>query len=554
MPRHPLRIILTLLATACSLSGVAQGSTSVECGTVIVPTGLGSSTPTVLGSLSTLFTSSLYTHQVISQVLRPLVWFGADGKPDWPRGAAAAVKTPDDGLHFVVTLHDRRWSDGVPITSDDLLFTLGLLRRLGPNYVNYGTGGMPTLVASERALDAHRVELTMTRKVNPSWFVSVGLGNLFTLFPRHVFDGLSLVELRRRQNDPTLFAVGDGPFRIAEYSIGRHLILEPNPYWGGKPPQARRLVVSFPSGNTALEQLRSDQLDSASIPYLLSGFAARIPGFHAVVRPSNATYGMGVINFRSARAPFLRDLTVRRAIARSIDQKEIVALVFHGFGSTNQGPVPRVLTGSLSPAARAGYPDLSFDPVAAGVLLDGAGWHMTANGVREKDGRKLAFEIVTAQESPAGLLMAQVIQRDLARVGVAVSLHVIGFNQLLATMLGNGHEWDVATLNWTVETYPDVHDFFAADGTQNYGHYRDPAMDRLTNEEMFGSGDAALFAVQDFAAEQVPFFYLPSGTPPVLARDGLDGMAEFLTADGMWAAEEITLSGPLACPAEATRG
>ena len=239
---------------------------------------------------------------------------------------------------------------------------------------------------------------------------------------------------------------------------------------------------------------------------------------------------------------------MRRAIVRGIDQTEINALVFRGRSSTNHGPVPASLAALQSDEAHRNYPALSFDPEAAVRLLRQDGWTRGADGIFGRDGRRLSVSILTSSESPAGVMLAQVIQRDLARIGIEVQLQLVGFNQLLATLDGNGHDWDIAALNWTVETYPDVHDFFSSDGTQNYGGFRDATMDRLTDDEMFGTGDQPLHAVQDYAASRIPYLYLPSGTPNVLVRDGIDHMDQFLSPNGMWSGELLDLSGPLGCP------
>ena len=532
---------------AIPAAGEAAGPPAA-CGTVIVPTGVGNGPPAPVTSLSPLLSTAVYAHQMYEQIYRPLVWIDRTEKPDPSRSLAQSVETPDGGLTFVVTLHDWLWSDGVPITADDLLFTIDLVRRLGPSYVYYGTGGMPTLIQSARALSAHQVELRMVRRVNPAWFVSLGLGNMFFPLPKHVYAGLSLVDIRRRQNDPTLFKVSDSAFVLKEFSIGRHLVFEPNPLYGGHHPQIKRLVVAFPNGNEALEELRSGALDMAAVPYLLSRFAEKLPGFE-IVRPTpNFTYGDGYFNMRSASAPFLADAVVRRAIDRGIDQREIIGLVYAGHGAVNHGPVPASMAAMQSEAARAGYPDLSYDPAAARALLAADGWRPGPDGILARNGQRLAFEIETSSEGVSAIIQAQVIQRNLRAIGMDVSLHVIGFNQLLATLDGNGQPWDVVTLSWSIPAFPDVHDFFASDGSENYGHYRDARMDALNQDVMFGSGDDALHAVQDYAAEQAPHLYLPGGTPAVLVRPGIGGVTDFLSPNSMWSPELLTLSGPLACP------
>ncbi|WP_419729071.1 peptide ABC transporter substrate-binding protein [Lichenicola sp.] len=547
---------LTRLAIALSaclgLGGMACGPTraagGATCGTVIVPTAVGSGGSATLTSFNPMLTDALGAHQVIEQILRPLVWIDRHGKPDPERGLAQSVTTPDDGLTFVITLHDWKWSDGVPITSDDLVFTFDLMHRLGTGYVYYGTGGMPTLVAGVTRLSDHQVQLRMVRKVNPDWFISLGLGNVLFPLPKHKFDGLSLVELRRRQTDTSLFSVSSGPFLLQDYQVGRHIVMVPNPLYGGHHPQIRRLVLAFPNGTTALEQLRSDNLDIANVPYLLAGLMGRLPGFDIVTLHPGFGYGDGYFNFHSHNAPFLADDAVRRAITRGIDQKQIIDLVFHGQAVVDHAPVPASMTDMQSDRGRAGYPELSFDPAAARAGLLADGWKPGADGIMARDGHRLAFTILTSAEGATNALQAEVIQRNLRVVGMEVSIQLVGFNQLLATLDGNGHDWDLAVLLWSVATYPDVHDFFSSDGTENFGHYLDPHMDQLNRDVMFGSGDGPLHAVEDYTADQAPHLYLPYPTPNVLVRPGLGGITDFLSPNGMWSAELLTLSGPLACP------
>ena len=76
-------------------------------------------------------------------------------------------------------------------------------------------------------------------------------------------------------------------------------------------------------------------------------------------------------------------------------------------------------------------------------------------------------------------------------------------------------------------------------------------MDALNRDVMFGSGDGPLHAVQDYTAERAPHLYLPAGTPEVLVRPGIGHVSDFLSPNGMWSAELLTLSGPLSCAAGA---
>jgi len=546
---RPIARLAALAALLCSPFPVPASAAQQACGTVIVPALVGMGPPNAVNSFSWLFSTSEAVKQLIPLFQRPLVWLNRDGRVDRARSLASDVSTPDGGRTYDITLHPWLWSEGQPVTADDVVFTFGLIDKLGPAYAGYDSGGIPTMLDSVAATGPHSLRITLKRKVNPDWFIQAGLSNGIAPMPKHIFGGLDLETLRRRKSDPTLFAVSDGPFVLSRFALGRFAVLDANPLYGGKHPQIRRLVVTFPQGDAALEQLRDGEVDMADVPILLSG---RLKGFgdFDVVRPDPLfDFGSGIVNFQSKNAPFLADKTVRVAIARGVNQQELIDLVFRGNGVVTHGVVPPSMTAYLSPDALAGYPDLSYDPRAAAALLDKDGWKPGPDGIRTKNGQRLAFTLMTSSENTNRIIEAQVMQRNLRAIGIDVSLHVIAFNQMVATLEGNGQDWDMVMLTWTTPTYPDFHDFFRTGASQNYGHYTSAEADRLDDAIIYGNGAGALHDAQDLSARDALQLFLPSPTPSVLVRRGIGGVNAFLSPNGMWSPEELTLSGPLACPA-----
>lgn len=523
------------------------------CGTVVLPAGLGQSDPQGVTSLNPLLTNSVYNQQIIYQIYRPLVWIDRNVNYDPEMSLASAVDTTDGGQTWRLTIKPWRWSDGVPVTSADVVFTFDLIRRIGPGYVWYRLGGIPNLIDHVTALSPHLVELKLTRRVNPAWFLRLGLGNNIKALPEHVYHGMSLREMRARQTDPKLFAVSDSAFLLADFDVGRHLTLVPNPLYGGRHPHIRRLVIDFLEGGNALQALRSGEIDAANVPFRLWDLARSLPGLRTEKLDGPFGYLSMILNFRSKHAPFLNDTRVRRAIATAIDQKQLIALAYHGQGEATHGPVPLAMTAFLSPQARAGYSDLDYDPARARALLDQAGWKPSADGIRVRDGQRLAFDIEVSSGVVDRLIILQVAQRNLAAVGIAMSIRGVEFNELFATLAGNGHDWDSIMIAWTVESYPDQQEFFSSDGTQNFGHFRDARMDALNEAVIANAGDQALHAVQDYAAGLQPFIFLPTGAISVLTRDGLDGMKAMAAPAGTWSPELLTLSGAMACPDRSAR-
>ena len=540
---------LSVLAVAapCMVHGAAHAA----CGTVVLPPGIGQSDPSAVTSLNWMLSRSVYDTEAIYQIYRPLVWLDRNQNYDPAMSVASAVTTPDNGRTWLLTLKPWVWSDGVPLTAGDVVFTFDLIRKLGPSYSWYDIGGIPNLLDKVVALSPHELEIQLTKRVNPDWFLRLGLGNLIKPLPAHIYRGLSATELRARQTDPSLFKVSDGPFLVANWDVARHLVLVSNPRFGGTHPAIERLVLDFLQGGNALQSLRADEIDAANVPFQLWDLARSLPGFHTTQLGGPFGFMSIILNFRAPDAPFLRDVRVRQAMASAINQGEIDRLAYHGQSKEIHGPVPVAMTAFLSPQAKAGYKSLEYDPARARALLDAAGWKPGPDGIRAKDGRRLALDVAVSAGIPVRMIELQVVQRNFQAVGIAMHIRGIEFNQLLATLDGNGHDWEGVMIGWTVENYPDIEEFFATNGSANYGHYHNARMDTLTaavetpplknGASKNGAGHLALDAAQDYAAEQQAMIFLPEGRFSALSRDGLHGIGAMSSPNGTWAPELLHL-------------
>ncbi len=535
-----------ILAAAmfCTAAAPLQG-----CGTVVLPAGLGQSDPQAVNSLNPLLTNHVYNVQVMQQIYRPLVWLDRHVDYDPDLSLASSVTSADDGRTWRFTIKPWLWSDGVKVTATDVLFTFDIIRRLGAGYVNDGIGGIPEFITRVASDNPHEVTLTLDRSVNPGWFLRTGLN--IPVLPEHVYRGLTLEQMRLRQTDPALYRVSDGPFIMSEFVVGRHITLLPNPTYGGRHPAISRLVVDFLEGGNPLQALRAGEIDAADIPFRLSDLARALPGFTITRLDGPFGYGLLYLNMRSAAAPYLRDVRIRQAIALALDQDEMIALAWHGQSSEVHGPVPPAMAGFLSDAARQAYPSLRHDPAKARALLDAAGWHPGPDGVRRKDGVALHFSVGVSAGVVDRLIELQVAQRNLAAVGIDIDLRGLEFNDLFATLEGNGHDWDSIMIAWTITGYPDGQQSFSSDGASNYGHYEDTKMDALNRAVLKDAGRRALDAAQDYTAAEQPVIFLPDGAISLLVRPGLHGLREMENPLGSWSPEFLTLSRDMACAREA---
>ena len=120
-----------------------------------------------ISSLHPLLTHSVSDAAIFTQLFRPLLWFDHDGAIDFADSQADAIDVSADRMVFRITLKPWRWSDGRPVTADDLVYGFELIRKLGAAYFNAGVGGMPGLVAAVSAEAPLTLVVRTVRPVNP---------------------------------------------------------------------------------------------------------------------------------------------------------------------------------------------------------------------------------------------------------------------------------------------------------------------------------------------------------------------------------------------------
>ena len=544
----------SLLAAVAALA-MLVGSPLLEaapapCGTVVLPTGLGvEPTAQPVFSLHPILTNnSIYDTEVFQQLYRPLLWMAPDLTIDYANSEASSIDVSADDTVFTVHLKPWRWSDGQPVVADDIVYCLEMIRALGASYYGWGADGMPDLFVNTRALDPLTLEIRTPHPVNPEWFEELGIQTLYAL-PRHVWGKLDPEAQRARSGDPTFFSVVDGPFEVAEYSVGRYIALKPNPQWIGHQPQMQRLVMDFLAGIDPLEALQAGEIDVATIPFSVYAKVAKLPGYRIVKLPPLPTYDGMYYNLRNPKVAFLRDVRVRQAIADAIDQKAIIDVIYKGNGVPIYGPVPPANETFLSPAAKAGHYPIGYDPVHARALLKQAGYTPGPDGIMQKDGVRLELVDLVSSNSGDRLLLGEYVQADLAKIGIRLDLRQMDFNQMLALAYRSTDGWEMTSIGSTFPSYPDLGAVFASTAQQNFSHLEDPLTDKLLDDLTRLPGRDALYAAQDRISETQPQLFLPSGNAPLLARDGVEGYEEAIQSNFMWKPEYLRLTGSRACPA-----
>jgi peptide/nickel transport system substrate-binding protein len=334
--------------------------------------------------------------------------------------ATAIVPEGSDGRHWRINLRDGvRWHDGKPFTADDVVFTFRYYRDGTPNRWTHHVSDNPKLTTIEQI---DRLSLRIGCERPCPMFDRVTAADLVIL-PEHLW---------RAVKQPHLYhgpLIGTGPYRVVSLAAGRFLRLEANhDYFGGR-PRVESIIVSFiRNAATAFAALCAGEIDlvaSSVPPELVSSLAARrgIGLTRVGTKPVNA-FEMR-LNFD--REPF-GDPEFRRALAFAINPEEILRRVALGQGIP--GPFPALASPWTDPTVRQS----DGNPRAASELFDHLGFRdRNGDGFREdKNGAALRLSLKVSSSEPLQQRAAQVVARQLNRVGLDVHVEVVDSGRMRA--------------------------------------------------------------------------------------------------------------------------
>jgi len=425
--------------------------------------------------------------------------------PTFEPSLAESWEFSEDGLGLVFHLRrDAVWSDGIPVTAADLIFSW---RVQTSEELGWAWGDITDSIAGVEAIDDHTVRYTFTHRY-PYQLMDVNDG---PIVPSHAWGEIPFASWEEQNwRDLVLSA---GPYQPASHSPQQEIVLESNPrYHETDRPKIQRLVFRVvPSKTPLINQLLSGAVD------LVNGIppsdAARIQAAPDVDLTVFADRSYTHVCWNLNR-PLFAEHAVRRALALAVDRDALIEVVYDGFALPSAGPV----LSSMWAFNRALEP-VPFDPEQARSLLAGAGWHDSdGDGVLDRDGVDLAFELLAPSESDTRQDVALMIERDLARIGVRVTPRFIEWGALQVAMAGG--DFDAFVNRWVEPTQVDLwgiwHSAPPGEATFNFGGYQNPEVDRLLEavEEApdFADQKPLLDEIQALIAADQPYLFLVENT------------------------------------------
>jgi len=421
------------------------------------------------------------------------------------------------------------WSDGTPITWEDLASLWQALNGKDKRYLIAISNGFDRVAKVERGVDDRQAVLTFATPY-ADW--------------RGQFSGNSLLFPKSVTGTPDAFnhslvdniTATAGPYviRSTDRTQGR-IILARNPKWWGAPPKLDTVTYSVLDQATWAAALQNNELDAARLANLSDIRLVRsTPGVSIRHAPANLWRW---ITFNGAPGSIMHDPALRVAISKAINRQAIADVTLNGLTEH-----PQVLNNHIFIEGQQGYQDnsapVAYDPAAAARQLDALGWKLQGD-VRVQDGRQLVIRDVMYND-PLWVPIAKMIQQDLAKVGAKLTIDTRpGQNYFTNVIIPGDFDTSQYVLNGDAFVYssiPQEFGFYPNDLQGNFGRIGSPQLNDLIDKTLTELDPAKAIALANQVDTQIfaeghslPLTQDPGnwGTRATLANIGAPGLASY---------------------------
>lgn len=386
----------------------------------------------------------------------------------------------EDGLTITYKLREGvKWADGAPFTSADVKFTWQAL--MDDSNAVVSRAGWEDIESVDTPDD-------LTAVVTFSKLYAPALTLWRYVLPAHGFGGGTAMTGADFNRKP----FGTGPFMVKEWTSGESIVLDYNPNANPAPLVNGLIFRITPSREESVLLLKSGEVEA-----VWDLIEASIPEFEGnadvtlwSTPSSNVEYlGLNLAQRGDPADPtvphaILGDIRVRQAISLGIDRSVLVNDLMYGRSTIATSAI------GLGWASDPTIAIAPYDPEQAKALLEEAGWTPGADGIREKEGQRLSLEITTTSGNKLRELAEQVIQEQLAAVGVELKINNVPSSTLFGNWASGGPlqrgNFDIGMDTWGPDIDPN--DFVSilfessaipteAGGGWNYFRINDPNID-----------------------------------------------------------------------------
>jgi peptide/nickel transport system substrate-binding protein len=409
-------------------------------------------------------------------VFSGLFKFDSRGLPQ-PDLAESWGSTPDGKIYNITLRPNANWQDGTPVTSDDVMFTISLLRS---QYSAYPADvrSLWDQVQITRLNDKN-LKFTLTEPFAP--FIDY---LTFGILPKNLLQNVSADQL---VDTPfNLAPVGSGPYQFDHLTVQNGkvtgvVLRVSKTYYGTVPfiqqitfryyPDTAAALTAYHQGDVlGISQLDPTTLSSACAEPNLNCSSSRLPRLSLIL-----------LNLNSSQLPFFQDKNIRHALLLGLNRQGMMDTILHGQAIVADSPI---LPDTW--AYYNGIPHTPFDADTAVQMLKAAGYVIPATGnVRMKDKTALSFTMVYPDDD-LHTRLAQAIQANWAAIGVEIQIQPVSYDSLLKDYLTpRSYQAALVDLDFTRSYDPDPYPFWhqaEATGGQNYSQWNNRSASEYLEE------------------------------------------------------------------------
>lgn len=412
--------------------------------------------------------------------------------------------TNTDATVWVLTL-----KDGVTFQNGSALDAAALAAVMDYQLTENPSLASTLAGATVKATGPDQVTLT-TAKATPNMPNILAAEGMFTIYDQAAY--------LKAKGDPKALITAKiytGPYVVESLSPEK-ADLAPNPtYWAGEPGLSDLSILFVPDAQARILAVQNGEADLALYPPTAAAvtFQGRDDSFYLTGTPTGPTFQL----VPNTKDPVIADAAVRRALYLAVDYTELATDVMDGLYEPANG--------LYSPRVPWAVDTQHTDLAAAGQELDGAGWKLGSDGIREKDGKKLALQTLTYPQQPDSDTLALAVQAQFKKVGIDLSIRQVPDIEAEMT---DSSDWQLAIagngfVSFGGDPITPLQNYLRSGGSRNFAQVADPELDSLIDTIAVTVDDEARYAhlrdLQKYVADKAYLGYLGMRLPNVVVGE-----------------------------------
>lgn len=457
-------------------------------------------------TLNPLYNTQANVEQALYLLFSPLVNVKEDGSIS--DNLAKSWIINENNTAVTVTLKEGlTWHDGMPLTSDDVIFTLGKIQTIADS---------PYKQAVENLQTVEKIDSMTFKMVYKQSFSGILQTLFFPVIPEHIYN----VENSDSMN---IIPIGSGPYKYERTTPleAIHLVANAS-YFNGKPNIERIQINLIPDEASSLYSFKQGLIDVVYTSETEWGKYTNNTSNTPVEMVSPIYEFMG-LNFNK---PLFQNEMIRNALVYALNRQDIVRLYYLGHAIVTDTPI--------SPASYLYDKNLEikeYDKEKAKLLLTQEGYQLdNDSGLMTKNGIPFSFTLMVNKENSDRVKVAKEMQRMYAEVGIDMQIDIVEKDVYLSRLVAK--QYDAFLGGWQLSYALDLSFAFHSTSIlsgENYINYKDEKMDELLQQAFLATSDTineAYSQLQHYFASTNPYISLYFKKSVLMTKNIIGGNIE----------------------------